>query len=242
MKCPKCSYTSFDYLKKCKKCGELLEDSRKALNLKMGEPTFFAGLEDEALEDGKSETGKTETESTQTFEVSSSASAKKDFSPLLSNQPPVSSVPEKQPVEELSGGVFSELGTLGSMNGMESRSNQKEALENGPKIELESNTDTTDSFELTPSFSADNDGTEEPPAGEENQKTEFNLLTDDDKLELDEPLENDIPFEFSASDLESDIDLKVSSENPDKDFIELELDMNDEESLDQILADLEPKK
>ena len=242
MKCPKCSYTSFDYLKKCKKCGELLENSRKALNLKTGEPTLFAGLKDEPPEAGEPETDKTETkvDSTQTVEASSFSKA--DFSPPLSDQLPVSSVPEKQPLEELSGGVSSGLETLGSMNGMEPRSDEKKALENGPKIELGSTADTTDGFELTPSFNADNDRTKEPPAGEENQKDEFVLLADDEKLELDEPLENNIPFEFSASDLESDIDLKVSSDNPDKDFIELELDMDDEESLDQILADLEPKK
>ena len=237
MKCPKCSYTSFDYLKKCKKCGELLEDSRKSLNLKMGEPTLFSGLKDEPSEAGESETAKTETkvDSTQKVGVSS-------LSPPLSDQLPVSPVPEKRPVEDLSESVSSGLGTLGSMDGLEPRSNEKKTSGKALKVELESTAGATNGFELSPSFDADDDRTVESPAGDKNPKDEFVLLADDEKLEIDEPLKNDVPFEFSASDLESDIDLEISSDNPDKDFIELELDMNDEESLDQILADLDPKK
>ncbi len=46
MKCPKCGYTSFDYLMECKKCGEILENCRRALNLKMTEPIIFTNLEE----------------------------------------------------------------------------------------------------------------------------------------------------------------------------------------------------
>jgi hypothetical protein len=56
---------------------------------------------------------------------------------------------------------------------------------------------------------------------------------------IENQLENDIPFEFSADDLESDISLSLPTDSPDKDTVELELDMEDEESLDQILAGLE---
>ncbi len=241
MKCPKCSYTSFDYLKKCKKCGELLEDSRKALNLKIGEPTLFAGLKDEPLEVGESETAKTETEVDSTQTVGASSFSETNFSPSLSDQLPASPVPEERSAEDLSEGVSLGLGTLGSMDGVEPRSNEKKVLENVPKIELESSVGETDGFDLSPSFNADNDTTEDPPTGDEVQKAEFVLLADE-VLEIDEPSKNDIPFEFSASDLERDIDLKVSSDNPEKDFIDLELDMNAEESLDQILADLESKE
>lgn len=231
MKCPKCNYTSFDYLDKCKKCGELLEDSRKALNLKMGVPTLFTELEGEPSEIEKPETDKTEdkVDSTQTVETSLFS---KDN---LSEQLPASPAPtEKHPVEKLSKGVSYGLGSLGSID--ESKG------EKAPKIELESTADTTDGFELAPSFDTDNDKIEEPPIEEENQIAEFVLSADDVKPVIDEPSENNIPFEFSESDLKGDIDPEISSDNNDENFIELELDMDDEESLDQILANFDPKE
>ncbi len=38
MKCPKCNYTSFDYLTECKKCGQLLDEVRRKLNLQVSKP------------------------------------------------------------------------------------------------------------------------------------------------------------------------------------------------------------
>ena len=40
MKCPKCNYTSFDYLTECKKCGQLLDEVKKRLNLQLSKPTM----------------------------------------------------------------------------------------------------------------------------------------------------------------------------------------------------------
>ncbi|NIA20317.1 MAG: hypothetical protein GWP07_07810 [Xanthomonadaceae bacterium] len=40
MKCPKCNYTSFDYLTECKKCGQLLDEVKKRLNLQLSKPTI----------------------------------------------------------------------------------------------------------------------------------------------------------------------------------------------------------
>ncbi len=45
MKCPKCGYTSFDYLNNCSKCGQSLEECRKTLNLLFGKPTLFTAAE-----------------------------------------------------------------------------------------------------------------------------------------------------------------------------------------------------
>ena len=41
MKCPKCGYTSFDYLESCAKCGQSLAEKRKQLNLLFSKPTLF---------------------------------------------------------------------------------------------------------------------------------------------------------------------------------------------------------
>ncbi len=40
MKCPTCNYTSFDYLTECKKCGQLLDEVKKRLNLQLSKPTI----------------------------------------------------------------------------------------------------------------------------------------------------------------------------------------------------------
>ena len=40
MKCPKCNYTSFDYLTECRKCGQLLDEVRKRLNLQVSKPVL----------------------------------------------------------------------------------------------------------------------------------------------------------------------------------------------------------
>ncbi|HDJ28860.1 MAG TPA: hypothetical protein ENF28_06415 [Proteobacteria bacterium] len=40
MKCPKCNYTSFDYLTECKKCGQLMDEVKKRLNLQLIKPTI----------------------------------------------------------------------------------------------------------------------------------------------------------------------------------------------------------
>ncbi|MBN2333796.1 MAG: hypothetical protein JXO49_11850 [Deltaproteobacteria bacterium] len=41
MKCPKCGFTSFDYLTECIKCGHQLEEARKQLNLLNSKPVLF---------------------------------------------------------------------------------------------------------------------------------------------------------------------------------------------------------
>jgi len=241
VKCPKCGYTSFDYLRACKKCGELLDDSRKALNLKINEPTLFAGLEHGGLEAGGPEVDKAQ----ETPPGAAPYFPETDFSPLTDDSQPISSALPTQEEqrsealsEDISSGLSSELETLGNMDELYPRPENKEIL---PNIELESSSGV-EGLELNPSFNTDSDRTEESPEEEKSKEDEFVLFADEDKDDQPvtggEPLENDIPFEFSTNDLENDISLSVPSDTTDKDMIELELDMEDEESLDQILADL----
>lgn len=252
MKCPKCGYTSFDYLKECKKCGESLDESRESLNLKMGEPTLFADLKDELSEDV--------VDSKPAPSVSESSFAESNFSPsppsdsglannssIFTTSSDFTTSEEKLP-EPPSQDITLGLGTLGDMDSIQPRPEDKGDLENLPKIELESPDNEVAGLELTPSFSAesctlpsDEDKEEDK---EPSNEAEFSLFEDasEEKTEIVNLLEDDIPFDFSASDLESDISLKAPSDSTDKDLIELELDMEDEESLDQILADLQLDK
>lgn len=237
MKCPKCEYTSFDYLRECKKCGEILDDSRKALNLKMDKPILFTGLDDDSKSSEKSETDKTgedtgSTSSATVFvpEADFSSSSHLDLPP----DPPLPT-PEEQYAEDFPENATSGLGTLGRMDNIQPREND---LENSRIESGLPDTDAIEGLELTPSFGddIDNDVSHEEDV---NKETEFVLFADDDKPVSDNKLENDIQFEFSGDDLESDITSNIQSSNSDKDMIELELDMEDEESLDQILAGLE---
>ncbi len=247
MKCPKCGYTSFDYLRECKKCGETLDDCRQSLNLKMVEPTLFVDLEDEPSES-------IATENKPTPEVSESIFSDPDFLPPPT--PPTNQstaidpsklttasvlmtsgeLPAAPPIETASAG----LGSLGSMDNIQPRPNKQIDSEILPKLDLGTTTDGVEGLELSPSFNPDN----HTAPVEDNKKDEFSLFEDEsnEQTDLNELIDNDIPFEFSASDLESDINLKTPPDNSDNDLIELELDMEDEESLDQILADFETDK
>ena len=242
MKCLKCGYTSFDYLRECKKCGENFADSRKALNLKMGEPTLFSGLKDKSQEAKKSETDKSEGIVGNTPSAPASSFSKAEFSPSVSEPLPVS---REQPSEILSEDISSGLGALGSMDGLQPRPNDEAAIGTQPKIEIGSPAETKaiDGLELAPSFNTDSDGID-IPSGEKNKEAELILFADKDKPDTDNQSKNDVPFDFSAGDLERDISLSIPPETTnqsktiDKELIELELDMEDEESLDQILEDL----
>ena len=71
MKCPKCNYTSFDYLTECRKCGQLLDEVRKRLNLQVSKPVMNIDedvtpeVESQMVEDGGLEMQETETENSQ---------------------------------------------------------------------------------------------------------------------------------------------------------------------------------
>lgn len=190
MKCPKCSYTSFDYLQECKKCGEILDGSRKTLNLKMGVPTMFADIGNrvEELNDFDKPVAETTFVDTQNELPENGLLLGNEFSV------PVANNLDTPPEVDLNIENELELGGLGSMNSMEPRTESEFELAQEENIVL-------DEIELSPTFS------DEPEPVPE--------LTKNDSSSLDD----------SGADL----------------FAELDLDMDDGESLDDLLADLEKK-
>ncbi|MBN2808240.1 MAG: hypothetical protein JXR80_01965 [Deltaproteobacteria bacterium] len=238
MKCPKCGYTSFDYLRQCKKCGESLDESRQALNLKMGEPTLFAGLKDEPAK-------KTALTQKSSHPSNPATVSPPDTSTLLTKSSALTSAVEPASAKNGEAAV-SGLGLLGNMESIQPRPNRKSGIDDLPNIELGESIAELDGLELTPDFNADSKSAKAPENQEKN-KSKFELFEVDEIAEIVAPrkeniLQEDIPFEFSASNLE-EMNLPSSgSELNDKDLIELELDMEDDESLDQILADLQARE
>ncbi len=247
MKCPKCSYTSFDYLQECKKCGEILDDSRKSLNLRMGVPTIFAELAnhnevEDNLDQPAADNG---------FDEDQEDAAAGEF--LLGNKFPETAENDLNAAgdDNLDFSNELELSGLGSMDTMEVR-NESE-FESAPQKNIVLN-----DLELSPSFSGDDKPDNEP----ETLKTGSPSLVGNDPdifkksavLEAgqsgEQQLEDDIAHELSIDDAEIDFDLTESlgaetaaGENDVNNdaAIELELDMDDDESLDDLLADLEKK-
>lgn len=247
MKCPKCGYTSFDYLKECKKCGENLEESRRALNLKVSEPILFnknsPSQEDSPPNQG-SKTQKTLDELPETIDFSLTDDA-------FSKNPPASfaaSSPTPATEKNSPDDFFSDLGSLENEVDLEPPSQQGEfELNQLPEFELENNLQQDNEIELSPAFIPQDSKPEKKYLRDE----EIVLLpeTDMKKHEVRETndhntLEDDLPFSFtndSSMEAELNFDKSFVAMEDDK-FTELELDLEDEESLDQILADLEKKK
>jgi len=241
MKCPKCSYTSFDYLQECKKCGEILDGNRKSLNLKVGVPTMFADIGNRAEDLSVRDKSAPETTfvDTQDEQLESGLLLGNEFSdPAASNAPPEVDLNLENELE---------LGGLGSMNSMEPRSEAEFGLDQQENIVL-------DDLELSPAFSNNSNPESELIKNESSSldDSELDLFADSAetaKTPADQ-LENDIAFELSMND--SDIDLgqtdnpiskpETTQKNVIEDgTIELDLDMDDGESLDDLLADLEKK-
>ncbi len=243
MKCPKCSYTSFDYLQECKKCGEILDGSRKSLNLKIGVPTMFADIGNRVEE--LSDLDKPATEATgidtQDEQLESGLLPGNEFSvPTASNL-------DVPPEVDLDIGNELELGGLGSMNSMVPRTESEFELDQQENIVL-------DDIELSPTFSDNPEPTPELIQNDSSSLDDRGLdlfaeLAETEKMPADQ-LENDIAFELSMNDSEMDLGLtetpisksETTPKNVTNDgMIELELDMDDDESLDDLLADLEKK-
>ena len=243
MKCPKCSYTSFDYLQECKKCGEILDGSRKSLNLKMGVPTIFAEIGNRNEEQSNLDKPAAET----TFVDTQDEQLESGL--LLGNEftTPAESDLAAPPEADLNLENELELGGLGSMNTMEPRSESEFAMDQQENIVL-------DDLELSPTFS---DSAEPGSKLIKNESADLegsglDLFpeTAGSEIKSADQLEDDIAFELSMNDSEIDLGL---TENPtsepetapknvlDDGTIELELDMDDDESLDDLLADLEKK-
>ncbi len=240
MKCPKCSYTSFDYLKECKKCGEILEGSRKSLNLKMLEPTLFTNLYID--EPAKSTLSQVEPAFTGTSDPVSGP-ADGDF--ILENKFTAPDRAGIDPAAAIDTGRedFSGLGNLGKMNEIEARATPEAAgFDHSSLSELDkSKADTLDDLEFT---SFDNE-----PAAESTNLLELDGLEIDDldlfsdmsEVSSDKPAVDDNNLELNLNDAEVDKHLKSSEDIVEDGSIELELDMDDDKSLDDLLADLDKK-
>lgn len=229
MKCPKCNYTSFDYLSECKKCGESLEESRQALNLQMVEPTIFPDQPDQPDQ-------KENLKNPSPTETGNQPSPAPRVSPAKV-QEPIVFAPDSEEDRE-----WAALGSLGNTA-------EKSDFEISPEIDFseppaspvakgEEESDSSE-LELSQEFGL-------------NQNTPFNdNITDDtnegliltpekDLTETSELTNCDLPFDFSRTDEQENQSAEKITDSGDT-CIELELDMDDDESIDQILADLEEK-
>ena len=252
MKCPKCNYISFDYLRECKKCGEILDGSRRALNLKMGEPTLFTNLNIHETEQNSD--NKVETEFTTILSEPDDEQHSVQDTLIDHGLPPT----KFEPTIEIDSHRESslELGGLGSMDTIQQRPEFK-VDDSTAKIELDMNEiGDIDDLELSSPF------TEKPNLQEADIKIGDLEEIDIDNLDLFAKTENsefksadlakdDIPFEFSLNDSETDLNSDISDTKSgdtlnsvsDDGTIELELDMDDDgESLDDLLAGLISKK
>ncbi|MCK5680465.1 hypothetical protein KAI46_06595 [bacterium] len=253
MKCPKCSYTSFDYLTECKKCGEILGGSRKSLNLKMGEPTLFADLD--SAEKEQDSINKTSPE-TQSPEFQDQEQQPEE-SFLLGNEfsESTETITLATPEDDAASESTLDLGGLGSMNSIQPREPKGYGSKTLPENILDSpESNNLDKIQLSPLFSNTTQKTELETGdfdGLESDKLDLFSKPADVQIEPNDQLEDDIAFELSMNDSEIDLNLDTSTLETgdsqsktlaDDGLIELELDMDDDESLDDLLADLENKE
>ncbi|HIE07890.1 MAG TPA: hypothetical protein EYP64_07585 [Desulfarculaceae bacterium] len=249
MKCPKCNYTSFDYLKECKKCGEILEENRRSLNLKIVEPTLFSNFYSNEQEKvnltqvepaftGSSEPVKEQFENDFILDNEFSAPEKNE----LDTTPEVS--PEQNNLTELMG--------LGSMDSIGSRTiPETDDFNKGTEIELDKpKTEPLDDLELTSSFASDQVAPETPETNELEvlEIDDLDLFTDLSDTSEIAPIDldkDDIAFELNMDDpvIKDPEGVDSNKVNAVEDgSIELELDMDDDKSLDDLLADFDNNK
>lgn len=254
MKCPKCDYVSFDYLRECKKCGEILDGSRKSLNLKLLEPTLFTNFniqetEQQSNNEVKAESAITSPESTDGQQSASGILTDNEFFPAPETK--------SEPAVEIESHNESslELGGLGSMNAIQQRPEFK-VDDSAAKIELDTHQNSDiDGLELSSPFTENSDHQKTDIKVSDLEEIDIDNLdlfakSADPELKSTDHSEDDIPLEFVTNDSETDPGLKTSDTKSgntldsfsDGGAIELELDMNDDESLDELLAGLENKK
>jgi hypothetical protein len=250
VKCPKCSYTSYDYLKECKKCGEILVESRRSLNLKMVEPTLFTSI----YSDEPEKTNLTKVEPTFTG-TSKPVDEQHENGFILDNEFAPQEKAEFDPAPEISSEQkdLSDLGKLGSMDSIEPRSMPEPgAFNNTAEIDLEEpKIDTLDDLEFTSSFADKEAATIEGTGTIELEGLEIDdldLFTDLADTSETTPIvdqnKDDSPFELNInSEIKEPVNYDLDKvEAADDGTIELELDMDDDKSLDDLLADLDKKE
>ncbi len=265
MKCPKCGYTSFDYLRECKKCGENLDDCRQALNLRMGEPTLFADFDPvlRSSATNKSDvlpfSGKAvvETEAAIADRIEESErnlSEKKHSKPEVPTADTaeglelgrLDELPKRDfslPLETVSASNKQEISPTRSTGISFAGFNEESAPAASPvtaaAVDREESTDF-DELQLfeTNELSAERSAKQPETAAETKPTTVF-------PLEESGEFELELPFEFSADEHHYP-DKTTNEESGDEaddlgepGTVELELNLEDDESLEDILADLE---
>jgi len=227
MKCPKCGYTSFDYLMECKKCGEILEDCRRALNLRMNEPTIFTNLEEETEPSYSDEDDLRISDSLSDTEIPQDSIVFGDFQPPLDAAEIPTDIPD---IPDLPPDTASAL----------ERNMQQDDFD----LELDTLTPLSDG--ATPAditFDGFTTGSEEITKTDlSSTAKESSLLESNSMPDASDPatgnsdfnLDMELPFDFSETDT---LKTGVPADEPATGVVELNLD--DDESLDKILADLD---
>jgi len=225
MKCPKCGYTSFDYLMECKKCGEILEDCRRALNLRMNEPTIFTNLEVENEPTYINDDDLRIAESLDDSDIAQESLALGGFQPPLDagvsgaqeTEPPAAGLENDVQFDDFD----LELDTLTPLSPEADRKTDNitfdgfaEAHSGSEKIELEAVPEEKDSFSAGSLLEGNAMPSE---SGSTENSGEFNL-------------DMELPFDFSETG-------PAKPETEERTGV-VELNLDDDEDLDKILADL----
>jgi len=259
VKCPKCSYTSFDYLRECKRCGESLVGIRESLNLKMDEPVLFikSVFEEKELEyDNETELkSQTVLSGSETLLSTEDITNENESFPVIETAE--SAFETAAEIDTDSDDTF-EFSSLGSMDTIqtqpESDVNTTESV-SMDQITLETNNeDDLDAMESSQPLTGDdilkteNDlegldiGDLElfATATEEKEPTIQSTKKDDITLDLDALTQNS-EHNLGSDALETNIAETANLKDSEDGVIALELDMDDDLSLDDLLADLENK-
>ena len=198
MKCPKCNYTSFDYLTECKKCGQLLDEVKKRLNLQLSKPILTI-----------EETVEQETENVE--EISGIDEKKTNF--FADQEASLAEMEEQQEEELITINSMMEKEGLGSMESLQSEdiaSVETNAMEFG-------DTQGEESLEIISDFN---------PSDEQLEGLQFqeDTATGEDMPELDMEISGDANDSSDNYDHEKIIELSEEDQVFD---LELELDLDD---------------
>lgn len=205
MKCPKCNYTSFDYLTECKKCGQLLDEVKKRLNLQLSKPS-----------PGIVETVNQEAES-----IGENPAVDEEKTAPIDDQEEFPADAGKQEAEEINAfsSTTESLPPLEGLGNMEDLKNEDSITEEKSDITFES-VDTKENQEIITGFNPSDEQLEELQLQEET-----NILAE----ELPE-LDMEIAEENSGSTEKYDHG-KIIELTEDDQIFDLELDLDDQETL-----------
>jgi len=205
MKCPKCNYTSFDYLTECKKCGQLLDEVKKRLNLQLSKPS-----------PGIVETVNQEAES-----IGENPTVDEEKTAPIDDQEEFPADAGKQEAEEINAfsSTTESLPPLEGLGNMEDLKNEDSITEEKSDITFES-VDTKENQEIITGFNPSDEQLEELQLQEET-----NILAE----ELPE-LDMEIAEENSGSTEKYDHG-KIIELTEDDQIFDLELDLDDQETL-----------